>query len=217
MAGFAGTLAFIWIIVTVLLQSKELAAQREELRLTRLEMKAQSEASQDMAQAMTAQTKVFVDEQKQRDEGRAETLLDEMLKSFVFAVSESREQGVYWHFSDAPIDEEFGSNGEIHTRAIGNKSDEEIATDDAIVAIRRRLSGEYRALWDWIHYSVDYTVPRKSNVVPDLLSRIQSITELQNELSPPQQERLNRFRLSEVSSALEDLLEEPKFWKEATK
>lgn len=35
LAGFAGTLAFIWIIVTVVLQSNELAEQRKEIKLSR--------------------------------------------------------------------------------------------------------------------------------------------------------------------------------------
>lgn len=35
MAGWAGSLAFLWIVVTVLMQREELQAQREELALTR--------------------------------------------------------------------------------------------------------------------------------------------------------------------------------------
>ena len=42
LAGIAGSLAFLWIIVTVLLQSQELAAQRKELRLTRRAMESQN-------------------------------------------------------------------------------------------------------------------------------------------------------------------------------
>lgn len=39
LAGLAGALAFLWIIVTVLLQAQELKAQRNELMHTRLEFK----------------------------------------------------------------------------------------------------------------------------------------------------------------------------------
>ena len=42
LAGIAGALAFLWIIVTVLLQAQELAAQREELKLTRKEYEKMS-------------------------------------------------------------------------------------------------------------------------------------------------------------------------------
>ncbi|MFY0659353.1 MAG: putative phage abortive infection protein [Shimia sp.] len=55
LAGIAGALAFLWIIVTVMLQSKELAAQREELRLTRLEMRGQKEATKALANTSATQ------------------------------------------------------------------------------------------------------------------------------------------------------------------
>ncbi|SMP02749.1 putative phage abortive infection protein [Shimia sagamensis] len=55
LAGVAGALAFLWIIVTVMLQSKELAAQREELRLTRIEMSEQKEATQELANTANRQ------------------------------------------------------------------------------------------------------------------------------------------------------------------
>ena len=42
LAGMAGALAFLWIIVTVLLQAQELRAQREELKLTRKEYEKMS-------------------------------------------------------------------------------------------------------------------------------------------------------------------------------
>jgi len=55
LAGFAGTLAFVWIIVTVWLQALELKAQREELRLTRDEMKEQRKATQEIARTAHVQ------------------------------------------------------------------------------------------------------------------------------------------------------------------
>ncbi|RKQ69629.1 hypothetical protein DES40_2432 [Litorimonas taeanensis] len=42
LAGLAGSLAFLWIITTVLLQSKELALQREELERTRTTLEKQT-------------------------------------------------------------------------------------------------------------------------------------------------------------------------------
>lgn len=80
MAGFAGALAFVWIIVTVWLQSKELAAQREVLRLTRDEMEEQRKATQDMARALEAQAAIFEDEKRNRDEAKAQAELEEILK-----------------------------------------------------------------------------------------------------------------------------------------
>ena len=87
LAGVAGALAFIWIIVTVWLQSKELAAQREELKLTRVEMEEQRRATQDMARAMEAQANVLEDERKRRREERASDFLNERLNGIAEILS----------------------------------------------------------------------------------------------------------------------------------
>jgi len=72
-AGIAGTLAFLWIIVTVLMQGNELRLQRRELAMTRRELSAQRKASEQMAQAQAAQVnalqlqgEIFLDEQRTR-------------------------------------------------------------------------------------------------------------------------------------------------------
>ena len=59
-AGLAGTLAFLWIIVTVMIQGSELRLQRRELAMTRRELKAQREASEKMATAQAAQVRIAV-------------------------------------------------------------------------------------------------------------------------------------------------------------
>jgi hypothetical protein len=56
LAGIAGTLAFLWIIVTVMMQSKELAAQREELRLTREEFARTADAQSALVKLAVLQT-----------------------------------------------------------------------------------------------------------------------------------------------------------------
>jgi hypothetical protein len=61
LAGLFSALAFIWIIVTVFMQSRELREQRKEFREQRL-------ATQHMARAMAAQAKIFEAEQRQRVE-----------------------------------------------------------------------------------------------------------------------------------------------------
>lgn len=91
LAGFAGTLAFIWIIVTVLLQSHELAAQRAELRLTREEFARQRQATEDMARALGTQAEIFEDERKYRSETRAEKLLQARLDELKIALLAASE------------------------------------------------------------------------------------------------------------------------------
>lgn len=74
-AGLFGSLAFVWIIVTVLLQGRELVAQREELKLARAESKR-------TADALSEPVTVLKDEQKQRDELRAENEFQALIKNW---------------------------------------------------------------------------------------------------------------------------------------
>ena len=79
LAGFAGALAFVWIIVTVWLQALELKAQREELGLTRGEIEEQRKATQDMAHSMSVQAKIFEDEKVFREMTGAGEQFDELI------------------------------------------------------------------------------------------------------------------------------------------
>jgi len=214
LAGFAGALAFVWIIVTAWLQSQELAEQRKELRLTRLEMGEQRKASQDMARAMNIQADIFLDEQRQRDELRAEMLLNEKLRSLVVAISESGTQGLVWHYSNDIIDDEFGSHGEITSRSIGNPSDENKTIDEAMLALHRRLSGMYDDLWDLLHMSVGASLPKRTELISEIVKKAENIIAMKDDLSFPQQERLSRMRLGEIVSYIKGLDETPDFWKE---
>lgn len=94
LAGIAGGLAFLWLVVTVLLQGKELAAQREELRLTRSELTGQREAAQDMARSMAAQASIFEEEQRTRDESKAQAELEEILKLLASRIRRYLQPGI---------------------------------------------------------------------------------------------------------------------------
>ena len=81
LAGLAGGLAFLWLVVTVLLQGKELSAQRQELNLTRMEMCEQRKATQEMAMALTTQSGVLLDEQRRHAATDAEREFSSVLKN----------------------------------------------------------------------------------------------------------------------------------------
>ena len=77
LAGFAGALAFIWIIVTVAMQSMELSEQRKEFE-------KMADAQAEQVDLLVKQGAIFADEQKQRDEERARREFEELLKSIDF-------------------------------------------------------------------------------------------------------------------------------------
>lgn len=92
LAGMAGALAFLWIIVTVMLQSKELAAQRQELQLTRKEFEQQREATQDMANAVSLQTNLLIEESRHRAGQSAKLEFDGLLELIIknFSIASKR-------------------------------------------------------------------------------------------------------------------------------
>lgn len=207
LAGFAGTLAFVWLIVTVWLQATELREQREEFE-------KMADAQEAQVGLLVKQGEIFADEQRQRDESRAENLFDEKLNSLIIAISETMEQGLRWSFSNAPIDDEYGNNGQIISWTIGNRQDESLVIDDAIIAIRRRLIGSHEHLWELSHTCIDDRLPEKSNTIPELLDRIHKIIQMEADLSQPQKERLMRMRLDEIIFNLNSLYNTPEFWKD---
>lgn len=83
LAGLAGALAFLWIIVTVMLQSQELREQRAEMKLQRDEFEKMVEAQEKQVEALQAQADVFLDEKKARDEAEAQRHLEELLRTFL--------------------------------------------------------------------------------------------------------------------------------------
>ncbi|MCG7521687.1 hypothetical protein [Ruegeria sp. Ofav3-42] len=68
LAGISGSIAFFWLIVTVVLQGKQLSAQRKELVLNRIEMREQSKATQEMAESQSAQVRLLVGQQEVVDQ-----------------------------------------------------------------------------------------------------------------------------------------------------
>lgn len=80
LAGFAGALAFVWLIATVWLQGQELAEQRKELREQRKATQDMAKAQLEQVKLLQMQGKIFEDEQRQREETRAGKLLDQQLE-----------------------------------------------------------------------------------------------------------------------------------------
>ncbi|WP_154667764.1 hypothetical protein [Leisingera caerulea] len=217
-AGVAGVLAFLWIIVTVWLQSQELAAQREELAATRSELKLAREAQEQQVVVMKEQAEVFRHEQRNRKELEAEKLFNEKMRSLIAEIKETGSKGINWAFSNGPfIDEDFGFDGEVHGLSLDRFIDEDVSIDEAISKFHQRLSSMRDALWDYLHQSVDYRLPARTDSIQQIAKKLENIDAMRSDLSPSQQERLSRMRLSEISAALLQLQETPELWKEAAK
>lgn len=88
LAGFAGVLAFVWIIVTVSLQSLELREQRKELELTRDELKLARQAQEKQLEVMQKQAEIFEDERRFRKENEAKEVFAAHLELLGSRISE---------------------------------------------------------------------------------------------------------------------------------
>ncbi|WP_299888337.1 hypothetical protein [uncultured Ruegeria sp.] len=215
LAGLAGVLAFIWLIATVLLQSVELGEQRRVLALQKEEMKEQREATQEMARSLSAQAKIFEGEARQREEDRVEALFNENLRSLIVEINEASAKGLGWHFSNDVFFDDLNSNGEVHSYYLGDQRNADKTIDEAIIDLRRRLRGTYPHLWELLHTSVDYKLPGRTNLVADLIPKIEFLLAMEKALSPPQRERLSRMRLHEIKFELRKLVDTSEFWAEA--
>lgn len=138
-SGFAGILAFVWIIVTVWLQSQELRAQREELKLTRTEMHEQRKATQDMARSMAAQAAIFEDEKTMRDEDKSRRNLESLLHRTENQIRElfRRDEQVKWLFDAS----DYYSMSIKGAGKAWNKYDSVTDVDSFFVTLYRNLFG----------------------------------------------------------------------------
>ncbi|MEL6570765.1 MAG: hypothetical protein AAFQ64_03845 [Pseudomonadota bacterium] len=212
LAGFAGALAFVWIIVTVAMQSLELRAQREELALTRSEFEKMSEAQQAQVKLLVRQGEIFSDEQRQRDEVRSDKLLDEKLRSLLLAVSETGKNGLVWSFSNEPFLDEDYHDGRVVSLTLSESDYENLTIDEAILKFRRKLSSMHDSIWDLLHQAPHSSLPNRSNVISELIQQVEIIDELSESVSVPQRERLGRMRFREVIANLKSLEEVTNFW-----
>ena len=189
LAGFAGTLAFVWLIVTVLIQGMELAAQREELMLARKE-------SARMAGALEAQAEVFRDEQRQRAEDRAERELDARLDNIVvFAKEVSLDSRLFKYIFDfvskfgtveAPVQDVTPYDGlSSSSEFIYQMYDRICVQSDEIGSLAERLMKDEDPDCD-----------------PELLflfqEKLSEVAAMNGRLSPAQQTRLDSLRIEGI-------------------
>jgi hypothetical protein len=121
LAGFAGALAFVWLISTVGLQSQELAAQRLELRETRFEVGAQRVANEKMAEALSSQASVEERRLQYETEARYDLLADEVAEMLRLLLLSFKGHEEEWHvkanraLGSGPATWKFVSRGEANT------------------------------------------------------------------------------------------------------
>lgn len=219
LAGFAGMLAFIWIVVTVWLQSTELAEQRQVLIAQKEEFKLMVSAQNAQVKALEAQAEIFRSEMKQRVEVENDKLIDEAIISLVDIISDEGLRDCTWYFSPVddykssrfyPLDAPRGKFVSI----VGYCPDISKSTD-------RDIRGAIRGLVDIADvidqlmgaYSYKF-LPARVDGVAHIIRVIGVINQALERCSPSMRERAVRLGFPLSTESLKKLEADPKYWRD---
>lgn len=222
LAGFAGALAFVWIIVTVLLQSAELRAQREELKLTRAEMEAQRKATEELAQNSKVQADIFEKEQKQREQEVYRDIVEQKLVGVWYRMTTMPLSFVSWLIPESCFEdldfEEFAHLFKLPETDDINRLEkpESPAERDSQLRLQAyHLRELINKLDDCATLLPKDQLPEKPSEFGDLLVEIRMVIELEKFLSEAQRERLRNIQLNETFIELQKVSERSELWSSA--
>ena len=211
LAGFAGTLAFIWIVVTVWLQSIELGEQREVLIAQKEEFKAMVAAQNAQVEALRAQAAVFEDEKRRRDETANVLFLEENLRSLFLDLTVAWLQRTVWRFeasseNSANVVRRVSLLNDYHGPA-RVRSPEELMPHlpevfhATLVALRSSINGR----------GVLQSAPDIEEF-RSIAARINKMLPVTDSLTSGPGERFARLKLLEIAVPLNEILSHEEFW-----
>ncbi len=200
LAGLAGGLAFLWIIVTVMLQSKELAAQRQELRLTRRE-------SAKMAAALEAQAKIFEDEQQARKEERTRKVLYKLVEQSADMIERLPFRDLYWEakLTNPVVDDQ-------RAAAILRVSRETSDPVELVKSFNLSCVDACKDIFSSFDLDTIETSAEYDEKYSDILSVYRQIEELKPDLSQAECIQLEILHFDAAMMAFSDLLSEDSLW-----
>jgi hypothetical protein len=188
LAGVASTLAFLWIILTVMMQSKELKAQRSELQMTRAEHRRQRQLSEANLVATEHDSLI-------RDQQEAWRHFEALLYEFLYAIE--------WHRGNRKFCKWlFGKEVQKPTQKQGLALTE-IALDLFFLIRKRKNSVEDGSPWSGSETRVEWS---------SLLRMINEIVALEDNLPAYGKAQLRISRLKITRGFLIDVSENPKKW-----
>ncbi|MEP4979619.1 hypothetical protein [Ascidiaceihabitans sp.] len=205
LAGVFGSLAFLAAAVAVVMQSFELAAQREELRLTRIEFEAQREATQEMAIAMKAQAEVFKDEMNSRAEYSAERLLDQYITGIINHTASEKSWGSVWEHDGGH--EIFSSPSSQSIFATRNPWERNLTLDDTILQAAYSVYSFHKLVSEWLEAKIEFNKGERKTGYSKLLRYLNEIIALESKLSADQKQRLKNIDIEHFRDFLAALLE----------
>jgi uncharacterized membrane protein YciS (DUF1049 family) len=211
LAGIFAPLAFIWIVVTVFLQSQELREQRAELSLTRQELKLAREAQEKQLAVMQIQADIFADEKRQRDEVAADAHVNELVESLVDEFSKGDFASLRWYFSskdDAKNYDASGSWFEARGYWPKNVENHELFFAETVSHLNRELDKAIE-----LARTMPVVVPPgERTMLKCALSLISSIDKQYPALSVAKQVKIDRLKILQLPVLLHKMKGEPILW-----
>lgn len=137
-AGVFATLAFVWIVVTVFLQSAELTEQRRELSLTREELLLARVAQEKQLEVMQRQADIFENEQQQRTWENSKRTLDTLIDAIAIRIE--KEGSLKDNFTFRPRSEREFRRALPFSNVKGSTSEDTVRTArDSLRLFQERL------------------------------------------------------------------------------
>jgi hypothetical protein len=208
LAGIFAPLAFIWIVVTVFLQSLELAEQRKELALTRIELQLAREAQEAQLKVMQKQADIFDDEKRRRDQLESGRVLEELLKDCLALIYRTRN--ISWrepHELDTSADS-FGRTASLHSTAIyKGKLDEH-----SLMGMAKSLRDRHKSLRAFALSGTLRDKPVRPEAIKQAGLSLIEIDDLFNFFDKPTQIRVKRWNVRELAEVLFELYHDDTLW-----
>ncbi|MDO5605318.1 MAG: hypothetical protein Q4G25_09190 [Paracoccus sp. (in: a-proteobacteria)] len=188
LSGVGSVLAFIWVIVTVWMQSIQLQLQRRDIH-------AQQAESRRLSDAMEAQAKIYQQEQDERAQDRAGKEMEALIDRFLTSASYLRA---------------WGRDGLLLDGMAGHEDEDarfEAALDLLILRGQEALAYLARGM------AMQRLNPDDARQAALYLGEINAI---QPRLSRAERIWLTKFELAQAGQVLNDLLAQPMLWTEKT-
>ena len=202
LAGFAGALAFIWIVVTVLLQAAELREQREQFE-------KMADAQEAQVALLVKQGDIFLTEQRDRSEARSKRLLErslEVIRKNIFDLAE-HNYAVAWMFDIIPFyrnESGYRSGGLTNNAKLYEAFAHGAVVDDAF----RILAERTKVKCDEVKRFIGPRMPAKnfSAEAQNVLSSFDVIIAMTEELSPEDQLYLQLIEIEKIADNVRERL-----------
>lgn len=193
LAGVAGSLAFVWLVVTVVLQATELREQRKEFR-------KMADAQAKQVELLNIQGDIFRDEQRYRDEQRTWQFIEELFGE-VDAKIHRFMQLNDWIMYTVSV----GAEGQSSANRLG------VFTPPQSGEIVRNFKSRFSKAQE-VRATISqpgFEVVKKANgvdVVGEILELIEYVLTLRGQLNQAQLRRLAYMRLDDFREYLNFLL-----------